>query len=86
MLVFPDDPLSRSISDQFLIGDSLLVAPVVEEGAVQRSVYLPPGSTWYDVWTGTPYAGGQTLSVSAPIGSPPVFSRDADRTDLRAIP
>ncbi len=84
MLVFPDDPQSRSVSDQFLLGDALLVAPVVEQGAVTRRVYLPPGR-WYDVWSGTPYESGTTVEVAAPIGRPPMFSRDADRADLRAI-
>jgi sulfoquinovosidase len=84
LLVFPDDVPSRSVHDQFMIGDELLVAPVVTEGAVTRDVYLPPG-TWYDVWTGTAYPGGTTVTVNAPLGSPPVFSRGHDRTDLRAI-
>lgn len=84
IIEFPDDPASRGISDQYLLGPDLLVAPVVEEGATERSVYLPPG-TWFHVWTGDEYDGGQTVEVDAPIGSPPVFSRGADRTDLRAI-
>ena len=84
MLVFPDDPVSRGVSDQFMLGDSLLVAPVVEEGAVTRSVYLPPG-TWFDVWWGASLEGGRTVEVAAPIGRPPVFSRGADRADLRAV-
>lgn len=84
MLEFPGDPTCATVSDQFLIGTSLLVAPVVEEGATTRAVYLPPG-TWYDVWTGTAYTGGTTVVVGAPIGSPPVFSREVDRPDLRAI-
>jgi alpha-glucosidase (family GH31 glycosyl hydrolase) len=65
-----------------MIGDSLLVAPVVTEGATSRSVYFPKG-TWYDVWTGDVFEGGQRRSVDAPIGSPPVFSRGEDRDDLR---
>jgi len=84
MLVFPDDLASRAISDQFMLGDGLLVAPVVTEGATSRAVYLPPG-TWYDVWSGVAYDGGMTVDVAAPIGRPPVFSRDVDRSDLRAI-
>jgi alpha-glucosidase (family GH31 glycosyl hydrolase) len=56
---------------------------VIEEGATSRSVYLPPG-TWFDVWTGTRHEGGRTIEVEAPIGSPPLFSRDADRPELRA--
>ncbi len=85
MLVFPDDLQSRGISDEFMIGESLLVAPVLEQGAVTRRLYLPP-AVWYDVWSGRRYDGGTTNEVDAPIGRPPVFARRADRTDLRAIP
>ena len=84
MLVFPDDPATYGISDQFMIGDELLVAPVLHEGEQNRSLYLPRG-TWYHVWTGERYEGGETIDVDAPLGSPPVFSRDRDREDLRAI-
>lgn len=84
MLEFPDDAQSRTVSDQFMLGSKLLVAPVTVEGAKSRKVYLPPG-TWFHVWTGTQHAGGTTTTVDAPIGSPPVFSRDADRPDLRAM-
>jgi alpha-glucosidase len=82
MLVFPDDTATWDLSDQFMIGDSLLVAPVVDEGATTKSVYFPEG-TWYDVWTGEAVEGGQRLEVSAPLGSPPAFSRGEDRTDIR---
>lgn len=85
VLVFPDDPNVVAIADQFMIGDDLLVAPVVTGGVSERQVYLPNGS-WFDVWTGVEYQGGRSLMVAAPIGSPPVFSRGADRSDLRAIP
>jgi len=82
MLVFPNDPETWDISDQFMIGTNLLVAPVTEEGARSRSVYFPAGS-WYDVWTGNQVQGGQRLTVEALIGSPPVYARDQDRDDLR---
>jgi alpha-glucosidase len=83
MLVFPEDRETWDISDQFMIGDSLLVAPVVEQGARTRSVYFPAG-TWYNVWeTGEPIQGGQRITVDAPIGSPPVYSRGQDRDDIR---
>jgi alpha-glucosidase len=81
-LVFPDDPGSRSVTDEMLLGDGLLVAPVVTEGATSRSVYLPPG-TWFHVWSGERFEGAQTIEIACPIGSPPVFSRDVDRPDLR---
>jgi len=85
MLEFPDDPATWRVSDQYLLGDSLLVAPVLHEGETAREVYFPAGATWFDVWTGDSYDGGTTAMVDAPIGSPPVFSRDADRDDLRTI-
>jgi len=84
MLVFPDDVPSRAVHDQFMLGNDLLVAPVVTEGATTRTLYLPPGE-WYDVWTGTSHVGPATVTVPAPIGRPPVFSRGTDRSDLRAI-
>jgi alpha-glucosidase len=83
-LVFPDDPGSRGIADEMLLGDDLLVAPVVEEGVTRTRVYLPPG-TWFHVWTGERHEGARAIEVDCPIGSPPVFSRGADRPELRAI-
>jgi alpha-glucosidase len=82
MLVFPDDTETWDLSDQFMIGDSLLVAPVVAEGATTKSVYFPEGS-WYDVWTGESLEGGARIEVPAPLGSPPVYSFGEDRTDIR---
>ncbi len=84
MLEFPDDPATYTVHDQYMLGPDLLVAPVLTEGATARDVYLPAG-TWFDVWTGEEHQGGQVVTVAAPIGSPPVFSRGADRADLRAI-
>ena len=84
VLEHPNDPEARAVDDQFLLGPDLLVAPVVTEGATERSVYLPEGE-WFHVWTGERHAGSQRITVPAPIGSPPVFSRGVDRADLRAI-
>jgi len=81
-LVFPEDPGSRGIADAFMLGDTLLAAPIVTEGATSRDVYLPPG-TWFDVWTGSSLEGGRIVTVDGPIGSPPLFSLGVDRADLR---
>ena len=84
MLMFPGDAGAADIDDEFMLGDTLLVAPVVTEGATTRRVYLPPG-TWYEVFTGAAHEGGRTITVDAPMGQPPVFSLDADRPELRAV-
>ncbi len=84
VLEFPDDPMSRRISDQYMLGSALLVAPIVREGEVRRRVYLPAG-TWFHVWSGERHEGPGEIEVDAPIGSPPLFSRGVDRPELRAI-
>lgn len=70
---FPQDQKVRNIDDQFMFGPSILVNPVTDAGATKRSVYLPQGSGWFDFWTGTKYAGGETIGSPAPLNSMPLF-------------
>jgi alpha-glucosidase len=84
MLAFPEDEATWSLSDQYMLGGELLVAPVVSQGATSRELYLPEGD-WVHVWTGETYAGGRTLTVDAPVGAPPVFGRGQDWAELRAV-
>lgn len=72
---FPDDPRVATIGDQYMFGPAFLVAPVTDQGATSRSVYLPAGSDWYDYWTNRKYAGGQTIEAAAPIDRMPLFVR-----------
>jgi alpha-D-xyloside xylohydrolase len=53
----------------------LLVAPVTEQGATSRLVYLPAGTDWYNYWTGERVSGGQEVKVNAPIDTIPLFVR-----------
>jgi alpha-D-xyloside xylohydrolase len=71
---FRGDRNARDITDQFMFGPSLLVSPVTEYKARARQVYLPAGS-WYNFWTGTASAGGQTVTADAPYDQIPVFVR-----------
>ncbi len=73
-LHYPDDPALWTVQDQFLFGCDLLVAPVIEEGAVMRDVILPGETPWLHLWSGEECAPGNH-SVVAPIGQPPVFYR-----------
>ncbi len=73
-LHYPDDRETFTIQDQYLYGADLMVAPVIEEGALARDVYLPDDE-WVHVWTGERFAAGHH-SVETAIGSPPVFWRD----------
>ncbi|MET7987217.1 MULTISPECIES: TIM-barrel domain-containing protein [unclassified Streptomyces] len=70
----PEDRELRDCEDAFLLGDSLLVAPVLDPGAVRRTVQLPRGR-WYDTVTGEAYEGPAQVVVEAPLSRIPVFAR-----------
>ncbi|MBP2630566.1 MAG: Alpha-glucosidase [Firmicutes bacterium] len=63
-------------SFDFMVGSSLLVANVLEQGAKIRRVYLPAGSTWFDWYTKKCYEGGQTLEVEVSMESIPMYIRN----------
>jgi sulfoquinovosidase len=73
-LHYPDDRETFTIQDQYLYGADLMVAPVIEQGAVTRDVYLPEGE-WVHVWSGERFGAGRH-KIDAPIASPPVFWRE----------
>lgn len=72
---FPNDPNAADIPDEYMFGPAFLVAPVTEQGATQRRVYLPAGTDWYNYWTNERVRGGQSITVSAPIDTLPLFVR-----------
>jgi alpha-D-xyloside xylohydrolase len=72
---FPADPAAANLADQFMLGPDLLVAPVIEQGAVARPVYLPVGADWVDAWSGQEYPGGQSIQAEAPLERIPVYWR-----------
>jgi alpha-D-xyloside xylohydrolase len=72
---FGKDPAVRNIGDQFMFGPSLLVNPVYAYKQTQRKLYLPAGSGWYDLYTGTYYTGGEEITAEAPYGTIPLYVR-----------
>jgi alpha-D-xyloside xylohydrolase len=71
---YPHDPQVWTVDDEYLAGDSLLVAPVVA-GQERRSVYLPTGK-WFDYWTGKAFEGGKTMELTVPLETIPVFVKE----------
>src|SRR5260370_1922479 len=71
---YPQDEQACDIESEFLLGDSLLSAPIFEQGATSRSVYLPAGS-WFDYWTGEEYPGAGWSEVPAPLERWPLLVR-----------
>lgn len=74
VLEWPDDPTTWPIDDQWLLGDALLVAPILEPGG-HRRVYLPSGH-WTDWWTGERLAGSRWIDVRADLETLPLYVRE----------
>lgn len=80
-LMFEDDEGAYKEEYQYLYGDDLLVAPASEPGNSDWEVYLPGPESWIFLWDSTEsqLTGGQTVTVPAPIGQPPVFYRASSK-------
>ncbi len=59
---FPDDKEVLNIEDEFMLGESILVAPIVEDNSNSRSLYLPQG-TWFNFFTHESVEGGQKIKT-----------------------
>ena len=71
---WPNDISAVNCQDEYLLGDDLLIAPLLEENAISREVYLPEG-VWFDFFDGTEYTGNQTVTAGKD-GKLPVFTRN----------
>jgi alpha-D-xyloside xylohydrolase len=75
-LEFPDEALAWEVSDQFMFGPDVLVAPVTTQGAREREVYLPEGASWLDAWTGERVGENGWVTAAAPLERIPVYLRE----------
>ncbi|MBM9501318.1 alpha-glucosidase [Leptospira sp. 201903071] len=73
-LHYSNDPRTHEIKTEFLLGEDLLVIPVLQKGESSVKGYLPEGE-WEHLWTGKNYTGKQEIEVESPLGSPAVFLR-----------
>jgi alpha-D-xyloside xylohydrolase len=73
---FAHDKKACDISDQFMLGPSLMICPVYTYKATSRKVYLPAGQGWYDLYTGKYFEGGQEIDADAPYERVPVFVKE----------
>jgi alpha-glucosidase len=73
--LFPEDEFACEIDDQFLFGDHILVAPILERGRKFRSVYLPAGK-WHPFGGGEPLEGGRLYEMKFALDQVPAFVKD----------
>lgn len=85
--VFPHDEACLHDCDDFMLGDALLVAPVVEQGARRRSVHLPKleqGDHWVDFYTRERFKAGAVHTVAAELDRLPLFVVEGARIPVAA--
>jgi alpha-glucosidase (family GH31 glycosyl hydrolase) len=70
-LQYPDDAKAAAIEEDYMLGNNLIVFPVVEAGN-QKNIYLPAGN-WYDLWTLKEYTGSKSYNLQVPDDHIPVF-------------
>jgi len=73
-LEFPADKESASRDDEYLLGADLLAAPVLQEGATEREIYLPPGE-WFALGSAARETGGRSLRIAVTPESLPLYVR-----------
>jgi alpha-glucosidase/alpha-D-xyloside xylohydrolase len=73
-LHYSEDPLAVARGDEYLWGRDVLVAPVADQGATSRRVYLPKGA-WYDFWTGERVEGGREIARPIDLETIPLYVR-----------
>lgn len=75
VMEYPTDEVAKTCNEQFMVGEQLLVAPVLMQGCIYKTVYLPEG-IWYDLHTHKRYEGGSCISYHAPLECCPMFVKE----------
>jgi alpha-D-xyloside xylohydrolase len=73
---FGKDTAVHNIGDEYMLGPSLLVAPVTAWHDSTRRTYLPAGQGWYDLYSGNYTPGGHTVTADAPYERMPVYVKE----------
>ncbi|HZQ53207.1 MAG TPA: TIM-barrel domain-containing protein [Bryobacteraceae bacterium] len=73
-LHYSRDAKAAALSDEYLWGRDLLIAPVTQPGATSRQVYLPPG-VWYDFWSGERVEGPRVVERAVDLATMPIYVR-----------
>ncbi len=75
VLHYEDDENTFNLNNEFLVGENMLVAPIVEQGVTKRLVYLPAGN-WINYWTKERITGNKHIIVDAPLDVMPIFIKE----------
>ncbi|MEE4258188.1 MAG: TIM-barrel domain-containing protein [Bacteroidales bacterium] len=70
---FPEDSITYDLVNEYMFGENMLVAPVIEQGQETIQVYLPSDANWYDYWDNDYYKGGQWIEMKTNLETIPIF-------------
>lgn len=73
---FPEDEKAWEEEETYLFGHDIIVSPVTEKGVRKKQVYLPEGTGWTEAGNRITYAGGQYVTVDAPLEEIPLFVKE----------
>ena len=76
LIDFPSDFEVSKIIYQYMLGEDIMVAPVLKRKTHKWRVYLPANMNWYHIWTKKKFKGGTFIEVDSPLGKPPVFIKE----------
>lgn len=72
MMEYPKDENTYNLSDQFMVGNNVIIAPILQPSVQYRAVYLPEGN-WVDYWTEVVFEGGKYHLIKADLNTLPIF-------------
>ena len=85
MMEFPEDRAAPEVENQFMVGKFLMLAPVVEAGAMTREIYLPAGK-WVDLWDDKIYQGPGWIDMPVSLEKMPVLVREGAMIVSQPLP
>lgn len=74
LMEYPDDVKTYNLNDQFMLGDNIIMAPILQPSVTDRVVYLPEGD-WVEYTTGESFAGKNVHLIHAELEDLPIFVR-----------
>lgn len=76
---YPEDIQCWNVEDEYFYGSDILVAPILESGAISRKIYLPNSSTWIEYETKKHYDGGKWIEVKVRLDTIPIFIKEKSK-------
>ncbi|EGT3785069.1 glycoside hydrolase family 31 protein [Clostridioides difficile] len=82
---FPEDDKTWEVDNTYMLGDEILVAPIMNYKDRSRKVYLPKGHTWENIFSGVSYEGGKTYEVECPLEEIPIFLKQDSSYNFKEL-